>query len=243
LIDRNGQAIRSILVVDDEPNTLEMQARIVQAHSSSNRVLTAGNGREALEVMRRETVDLVLLDLQMPELDGFGVLEQMRGQESLRKIPVIVVTGKVLTETEMARLTQGVAAVLEKGMFSLDETVEHIRTALERKHRLSGEAQRLVRKSMAFIHEHYSEPLSRHEIAQHASIAEDYLTYCFRQELGTTPIKYLQRYRVNRARTLLRESEQSITEIARRVGFSDSSYFSRIFHRETGLSPEAYRRS
>ena len=232
----------NILVVDDEPNTLDLHTRIVQSHSPSNRVLKARSGREALETLEREPIDLVLLDLQMPGMDGFGVLEKMRADEHMHKIPVIVVTGQVLTESEMARLHRGVASVLEKGLFSLDETVLHIGAALEHKHRLSGEAQRLVRKAMAFIHENFTEPISRREIAQHISISEDYLTFCFRQELGTTPIRYLQRYRVNRAKQLLRNSEKSITEIALMVGFSDSGYFSRIFHREAGMSPEAFRR-
>ncbi len=243
LISSHGLPARTILVVDDEPNTLELHARIVQAHSPSNRVLKAQNGQQAIELLKHEPVDLVLLDLQMPGLDGFGVLEKMREEDRMRRIPVIVVTGKALSEADMARLTQGVASILEKGLFSLDETIAHMNAALDRKHRLSGEAQRLVRKAMAFIHEHFAEPITRREIARHVSIAEDYLTYCFRQELGTTPIKYLQRYRVNRARSLLRESDTTITEIARMVGFSDSGYFSRIFHRETGMSPEAFRRS
>jgi len=233
----------TILVVDDEPNTLDLHTRIVQSHSLSNRVLKALGGREALETLTREMIDLVLLDLQMAEMDGFSVLEKMRTNELLQKIPVIVITGQTLTEAEMARLNRGVTVVLEKGLFSLDETVNHISAALERKRRLSGEAQRLVRKAMAFIHEHFADSISRRDIAQHVSIAEDYLTYCFRQELGTTPIKYLQRYRVNRARQLLKENEKNITEIALMVGFSDSGYFSRIFHRETGMSPEAFRRS
>jgi CheY-like chemotaxis protein len=234
---------RTVLVVDDEPNTLDMHARIVQSHSSSNHVLKAHNGREALEILGREIIDLVLLDLQMPEMDGFGVLEKMRENESTSKIPVIVVTGKVLTEKDMARLNRGVAAVLGKGLFSLDEIVIHITSALERKRRLSEEAQRLVRKAMAYIHEHYANSISRRDIAHHVNIAEDHLTFCFRQELGTTPIEYLQRYRINQAMRMLKESDRAITEIALDVGFSDSGYFSRIFRRMTGMSPEAYRRA
>lgn len=242
LIAATEEPATTILVVDDEPSILDMHARIVQSHSASNRVLRARNGREALELLSHEAIDLVLLDLQMPDLDGFGVLEKMRASERTQTIPVIVVTGKILTAAEMARLNRGVTAVLEKGLFSLDETVAHITAALERRQRLSSEAQRLVRKAMAFIHENFASSITRRDIARHVSIAEDYLTFCFRQELGTTPIRYLQRYRVNRARSLLLDNEDTITEIARRVGFSDSSYFSRVFHRETGMSPEAFRR-
>ena len=234
---------RTVLVVDDEPNTLEMHARIVQSHSSANRVLKARNGKEALEILHHDIVDLVLLDLQMPQMDGFEVLEVMRGMESTRKIPVIVLTGKDLTAADMVRLNQGVAAVLGKGLFSVDETINHISTALEKKRRLSGEAQRLVRFAMAYIHENYGDEISRRDIAQHIGITEDHLTFSFRQELGTTPIEYLQRYRIYQAKRLLKESKHSITEIALKVGFSDSGYFSRIFRRGTGMPPETFRRT
>lgn len=242
LVSPTGRT-RTILVVDDEPNTLEMHARIVQSHAASTRVLKARNGKEALEILHREIVDLILLDLQMPEMDGFEVLEVMRSMESTQNIPVIVVTGKVLTEADMTRLNRGVAAVLAKGLFSIEETLTHISSALENKRKLSGESQRLVRAAMAFIHEHFADTISRHDIAQHVGLSEDHLTSCFRRELGTTPIAYLQRYRINQSKRLLKESGQSITEIASDVGFSDSGYFSRIFHRETGISPEAFRRS
>jgi signal transduction histidine kinase/DNA-binding LacI/PurR family transcriptional regulator/AraC-like DNA-binding protein len=234
--------VRTFLVVDDDPETLEMHTRIVHAHAPGNRVLKAHNGRDALEIMRRTTVDLVLLDLMMPEMDGFAVLETMRQRETLRDIPVIVVTGQVLTEAEMARLSQGVATVLSKGLFSLDETLAHLDAALERQHRLSSEAQRLVRKAMAYVQQSYQEPLSRHDLARHVGMSDDYLTYCFRQELGMTPIAYLNRYRIAQAKRLLRESDKAITEIALDVGFSDSGYFSRVFRREVGMSPEAFRR-
>ena len=151
--------------------------------------------------MQREQIDLVLLDLMMPELDGFGVLEAMRENEATREIPVIVLTGQVLTERDMARLNRGVATVLSKGLFSLEETLAHVDTALERNRKLSGEAQRLVRQAMAYIHEHYAEPVSRTDLAQHVALSEDYLTACFRKELGVTPIAYLNRYRVNQAKS------------------------------------------
>jgi YesN/AraC family two-component response regulator len=235
-------ATRTFLVVDDDPNTLEMHARIVQNHAPGSRVLKARTGREALALLAQGAVDLVLLDLMMPEMDGFAVLEAMREREAMRDIPVIVVTGQVLTEAEMARLNQGVVRVLSKGGFDLDETLAQVDAALQRQHRLSSEAQRLVRKAMAYVQQNYQETLTRQDLARHVGMSDDYLTYCFRQELGMTPIAYLNRYRVMQAKGLLKETDRTITQIALDVGFSDSGYFSRVFRREAGMSPDAYRR-
>ena len=236
------QPLRTFLVVDDDPDTLEMHARIAQTRSSATRVLKAHNGLEALEIMGRERVDLVLLDLIMPEMDGFAVLEAMHEREATRDISVIVVTGQTLTEGDMARLNLGVTKVLSKGLFSLEETLAHLDAALVRKRDLSSEAQRLVRQAMAYIQEHYADPISRQDLADHVGLSDDYLTSCFHKELGLTPVAYLNRYRVQQAKQLLRDTHLSITEIALQVGFSGSSYFSRIFHRETGMTPAAYRR-
>lgn len=235
--------VRTILVVDDDPDTVEMHARLVHMHLRECRVIKARGGREALTFLDHEQPDLVLLDLFMPEVDGFAVLEAMRETPSLRDVPVVVLTGQVLAEADMVRLNRGVTTVLRKGLFTLDETVAHIRAALARKRKVSEDAQRLVRKAMAFLHQHYAEPISRQDIAHHVGMDEDYLTVCFRNELGVTPIAYLNRYRVSQAKRLLIETTKSITEIALEVGFSDSGYFSRVFRREVGCSPEAYRRA
>ena len=231
------------LVVDDDPATLEMHVRIVQSQLGTHQVLRARNGREALAQMQQQRPDLVLLDLMMPELDGFGVLEAMREKESTRDIPVIVLTGQILTEKEMARLNRGVATVLGKGLFSVDETLSHIDAALARKRKLGSETQRLVRQAMAYLHEHYAEQISRDDLAHHLGLNGDYLTLCFGKEVGMTPIAYLNRYRVNQAKVLLAESDKNVKEVAMAVGFTDSGYFSRVFRRQVGVSPDAFRRN
>lgn len=233
---------KTILIVDDDANTVEMHARLIQARSAQHRLLKARNGREALALLQTEQADLVLLDLMMPELDGFEVLQAMRAQVRTQSIPVIVLTGQLLTADDMARLNRGVATVLSKGLFTLEETLAHITRALDRKRLLSSNAQRLVRQAMAYLHAHYAEPVTREVLARQVGMSDDYLTACFRQELGMTPIAYLNRYRVNQAKALLADPDKTITEIAWLVGFSDSGYFSRVFRREVGASPEAFRR-
>lgn len=237
-----GGEEKTILIVDDDASIREMNARIVQAQSSTNRVLKARDGREALEMMRHRPVDLVLLDLMMPELDGFGVLEAMREAEATRDIPVIVLTSKLLTEVDMLRLNRGVATVLEKGMFSVEETLVHIEEVLALNHKLGSEAQRLVRKGMGYLHEHYNESITRDMIARYVGVSDDYLTRCFQQELRMPPMTYLTRYRIHQAKELLAAGKMSVAEVAEAVGFSGEVYFNRVFSREVHVTPGAYRR-
>jgi len=240
---RIGEHGKVILIVDDEPNTLELHARMVMAWSPTCRILKARNGREALDIIREAHPDLVLLDLIMPELDGFGVLEAIRSDPGSRDIPVIVLTGQTLTMEDMANLGRGVLKILRKGVFNAQETLSHIETALTRRGTLGGEAQRVVRKAMVYIHEHYMESISLGDAARHVNMSKEYLARCFRQEMGITFITYLNRYRVNQARALLEKGELNLTEIALETGFSSSAYFSRVFRQETGMSPTEYQRS
>lgn len=232
-----------ILIVDDDPEILNIHERLLKAELPSCRVVTTGNGQEALEIIQKEAPDLVLLDLMMPVMDGFTVLEAMQRNSESRDIPVIVLTGQILTGEDMLRLNQGVAAVLKKGVFSMQETLEHIEEALSRNKSLGSEKQRIVRKAMAYIHDHYKEQIGLTDICNSVHITKRHLTRCFREEMGITPIVYLNRYRIGLAKTLLKKVRKSITETAFEVGFLSASYFSRVFLKETGISPHQYKSS
>ncbi|HOU12037.1 MAG TPA: substrate-binding domain-containing protein [Anaerolineae bacterium] len=243
LLDRPTDAASAgiILVVEDDADILDMHTRLVQTQLPHYNVLPARNGVEALRLMRQERPDLVLLDLMMPELDGFGVLEAMRGDPATRNVPVVILTAQVLTEEDMARLNRGTVSILGKGLFSAEETLQHVETVLARRRKAVSEVQRLVHKAMAFIHTRYMDTLTRGEIAAHVGLSERHLTRCFQQEVGVTPMTYLNRYRIKQAKVLLESSDMGITEIALAVGFSSGGYFTRVFHQEMGISPRAYQ--
>ncbi len=233
----------AILIADDDPEVLAMHGDIVRARFPNCRILTAANGRQALDILQRgERPLFVLLDLMMPELDGVGVLEAMQRDERLRDIPVIVLTAQCLSEDDMSHLSRGVASILQKGMFTTEETLAQVEQALARNKRLGSETQRLVRKVMAYIHTNFSQDISREQMASYAGVSARHLTRCFAQEVGLSPIDYLNRFRVVQARRLLDDGHANITSVMFAVGFRDSSYFSRIFRREVGTSPSAYRR-
>jgi signal transduction histidine kinase/DNA-binding LacI/PurR family transcriptional regulator/AraC-like DNA-binding protein len=231
-----------VLVVDDEVEFLRLHSQIIKDNLPGARVIEALNGQMAMEVMRSTRPDLVLLDLMMPEMDGFGVLEAMQTHQSLRSVPVIVMTGQVLTEEMMLRLNRCVAGILNKGLFSVEETLNRIERSLSGDRRLGSEPQRIARRTMAYIHKNYAGPISRTQIASVIGVNERYLTHCFRQEVGVTPIEYLSRYRVKTALEMLEVGTKSITAIGLEVGFSSSAHFSRVFSQHMGVSPREYLR-
>ncbi len=232
----------TILVVDDEPEILALHARLLEELAPKCRILKAHDGGEALKLMEERRPDLVLLDLKMPVLDGFDVLKAMRERAQTRDVPVIVLTAQILTSQDMARLQEGVAAVLSKGLFTGVEVLAQVTNALNRSKRPGSEAQRIVRQAMAYIHEHYAEPFSREELAAAVGLSDRYLTRCFHEETGITPVAYLNRTRVQQARALLERGEMSVTAVALVTGFSDPSYFARVFRAEVGVTPRAYQR-
>jgi signal transduction histidine kinase/DNA-binding response OmpR family regulator/ABC-type sugar transport system substrate-binding protein len=232
---------RVVLVVDDDPGVLDLHCRIIE--QAGYRAIAARDGLAALEVLERTRPDLILLDLMMPGLDGFAVLDTLRARETMRDIPVIVLTARALNEADIERLNHGVVTIMGKGLFKTDETLSRIEAALARHRALGGPTQRLVRRAMGFIHAHYADPLTREQIASYIHLSPDYLTDCFRQEQGVTPMAYLNRYRICQARKLLESSDLTITQVASAVGFSESAHFTRMFQREVGMAPRAYRRS
>jgi signal transduction histidine kinase/DNA-binding LacI/PurR family transcriptional regulator/AraC-like DNA-binding protein len=242
LIPNECSEQRTVLIVDDDAEILALHARMVKDHLPNCQVMCASNGQEALSFMYANPPALVLLDLMMPQLDGMGVLKIMQEDRRLQGIPVIVLTAQQLNEEEMARLNQSVSTVLAKGIFTTDETLAHIEQILARHKRLGSETQRLVRKVMANIHENFAQPINRQKLADFAGVSERHLNRCFLQETGVSPLTYLNRYRIQQAKKLLEQGRLSITEVGGRVGFSESSYFTRIFHREVGVSPSAYKK-
>jgi len=235
-----AEAGATILVVDDDPEILELHSRVVE--QAGYRAIQAGSGIEALAIIEQTPPALVLLDLVMPQLDGFAVLEAIRSRSATRDVPVVVVTGQTLTDADVDRLNRGVAAILSKGILTRSEIIARIEAALARRRALGSGPQQLVRRATIFIEEHHAEPITRDDIAQHVAMSPDYLTDCFHREMGITPIVYLNRCRIREAKKLLDTTDQSVTEIALRVGYSEVSHFTRVFHREVGVSPRAYRR-
>ena len=97
---------------------------------------------------------------------------------------------------------------------------------------------RLVR----YVEEHLDEPLLLKDISAHFFLTPNYVSSLFRERLNTTYSEYLNSLRVAKAMRLLRHTQRSVEDIAQNCGYSDGRYFSRVFHKQTGVSPLQYRK-
>jgi CheY-like chemotaxis protein len=131
--DRAG----SILVVEDDATTREMLRRMLEKEGWG--VTEAGNGREALEWVAERRPAMILLDLLMPEMDGFEFIEALRKQDKWRSIPVVVITAKDLTEADRRRLSGYVEKILRKGAYSREELLAEVRELV-----VAGDRQRVA---------------------------------------------------------------------------------------------------
>jgi signal transduction histidine kinase/DNA-binding response OmpR family regulator len=128
-VQRYRQGGQAVLVVEDDDDTREMMARTLASDGWA--VRQAANGRLALDCVSEAVPDLILLDLMMPEIDGFEFIAQLREKEAWRSIPVVVLTAKDITAEDHLRLQGNVRKVFRKASFSRDELVGEIRAAIE----------------------------------------------------------------------------------------------------------------
>lgn len=128
-LDRLDERVKSIAIIEDEPDARILLRRILQ-HKRKYKIFEAADGASGMALIKAERPDLVLLDLMMPGVDGFGVLDSMKADQALRDIPVIVITAKDLTHEDYKRLSGRVESLLQKGEFMEEELFDSISDVL-----------------------------------------------------------------------------------------------------------------
>jgi len=124
------RSVRRVAILEDEPDAARLLRRILQTRGDYE-IFEACDGKSGLELIRSVHPDVVLLDLMMPRIDGFEVLEALEADEELRRIPVVVVTAKTLTTSERERLGGRMEALLEKGDFTDQDLLGRVLGAMD----------------------------------------------------------------------------------------------------------------
>jgi CheY-like chemotaxis protein len=125
-----GRSLK-VLVVDDDPKAVELIAvRVLGLLGSAVNILRAYGGRDAIEIARRELPDLLVLDLMMPDMNGFDVVSALQERAATKKIPILVVTAKQITNEDRDRLNGFVTAVVEKSKFDRERFSAEVQRAM-----------------------------------------------------------------------------------------------------------------
>lgn len=126
--------------------------------------------------------------------------------------------------------------ILDKVNVLLDEITEIINLQIERKNSI------ILEKIIQYVEEHYNEDITLSDIADKLHLNYYYLSTYFKNQTSENLTTYINRIKIEKAQQLLRESQDTIAEISKVVGFSDHNYFSKVFKKHVGMTPSMYRR-
>mgnify|MGYP001558936827 FL=1 len=241
---------KNLLLIDDEAWFLESLKEVL---ADTYNVHTASNGKDGIQKYLNIRVDLILLDLAMPEMDGIEVLQRIR--EVNPWIPVIIMTGHSTIERAETAASLGVQGYIKKPFDSevLKEKIKEI-VALRDLHLVTaGLPQMIVADTeelkestfiiLKYLHNNYHRRIALKELAKESKQSVSNLCRTFKEGTGITVLDYLQNLRITMAKRLIEKTNYSIATVAKLIGMEDESYFSRIFKREVGTSPNRYRKS
>lgn len=243
-----------ILIVEDNK---EMSAFIADEVNENYNVLIAANGSEAVDLLKKQSIQLIISDVMMPVMDGFTLLRHVKGDIEYSHIPIILLTAKNTMQSRLEGLELGADAYIEKP-FSTNLLMVQISNLLSnrdtiRKFYFNSPIANM--KSMAYtkadetfleklneiINEHIgNSDLDVNMIAELMHLSRPTLYRKIRAISDLTPNDLIKISRLKKAAELLLQGNMKIYEISEAVGFSSQSYFWSAFIKQFGMSPSKY---
>jgi ligand-binding sensor domain-containing protein/signal transduction histidine kinase/CheY-like chemotaxis protein/AraC-like DNA-binding protein len=252
----NTAGKRKVLVVDDNE---EIREYIYRELSTHYKVITSSNGKDALDIVLKEPLDLIISDVKMPKMDGVTFCRKVKKNINLNHIPVILLTAKSHEHDQLEGLSIGADAYITKpfNMEILKKTVLNIlRTRELLKNNYSGKQaqedkikkitmesvdEKLIQKIMDFINNNLNNPsLNVEMIAAEIGISRVHLHRKLKELTNQSSRDLIRNIRLKQAGELLASKHTNISEVAYLVGFSNISKFSTCFKQFYGLSPKSY---
>ena len=243
-----------VLVVEDNDT---MRDLIRDALVKDYDILSAGDGEEALSIVRNSRVDLVVSDIMMPKMDGCELCNAIKEDISLSHIPVLLLTAAVGVETHIRSLKSGADAYIEKP-FKMDVLKANISNLFRNRdirneqfsssplsHYSFSSVSKIEEDFMnslhSFIQDHISETeLTIDRLADAMAVSRATLTRKVKANTGMTVNEYVRICRLKKAVELLAENNYRINEVAYLVGYSSPSYFTLSFQKQFGKLPSEF---
>ena len=249
-----------ILVVEDNE---ELLALMLQVLSKNYHVFTAKNGKQAMNIIMKEKLDLVVSDVMMPIMDGIELTKQLKANKSFWQLPIILLTAKNKEEDKTEAYVAGADAYITKP-FKFEELEVRINALLANRKKMiekiqaevslqasaEGEAQvHLSNPDQAFINsatemvkKHLSDAeYDREAFAKDMAMGESTLYNKMKAITGQTVITFINSIRMKEAQRIIQSNPNIlVSDVAIQVGFNTPKYFSKCFKKEFGIFPKEY---
>lgn len=249
-----------ILIADDEPIERMVLSKTIQGYFGDEiEIFQAENGRNAIEVFGEKKCHIALLDISMPGIDGLEAAEEIR--RTNQECSLIFLTA--YDEFDYARRAikvraldyllkpsakEELIAVLEEAVYIAGQQEKRtkdflpIRVIEEKEERQELMKNRILAEQIRqYMEEHYMEDICLQDLAAQFHYSDAYFCKFFKHNFDKNFIVYLSELRIEKAKKLLSDVTVNIKEIGKKVGYRDSSYFTKVFKRITGVTPSEYR--
>lgn len=253
--ERLAKKDKTILLIEDNEDLLQLMTRLLNYEYN---VITAQNGKEGLEVVENENIDLVVSDVMMPEMDGIEFCKAVKNNFDICHIPIILLTAKNKEEDRVDAYDSGAEGFLTKpfNLSVLHAKIKNLlrgkeRTAKDFKNQIVFEAKEMdytsideefLKRAVDCVHQHLSNiEFDHQQFMQEMGASKSTLYRKLKSLTGLNTSAFIRNIRLKAACTIIEESNNiRISELAYAVGFNDPKYFSACFKKEFGMLPSEY---
>lgn len=243
-----------LLLVEDNTDLLNVMYNML---SKSFDVLVAGNGQEALVVLEKEVVDIVVTDVIMPMMDGIELCKQMKSKVELSHIPIVILTAKQNQEDKVQGFDAGADAYITKP-FEMGTLVANVKSLVRNRMQNSIKFQKedkiqlseyvyndvdeeFLQKAIQVVEENLKmNDFSTADFYQIMNMSQPTLYRKLKSITNLSPNEFIRNIKFKMACKLLTERNLNVSETAYELGFVDPRYFSSVFKKEIGISPTDY---
>ncbi len=238
---------KTVLIVEDNEKLRETMVTLLEDHFD---VMEAGDGREGIDKARLNKPDLIISDIMMPETNGYELVDELKENDQTRHIPIILLTALSEDEKKIEGYNFGADDYIVKP-FKFDVLLSRINNLLKTR----DDLKKIYDKAAPIHHEFgVKDPLLSHmeallvnhfkfrnfsipQIAELMNMTPSKLEREVKRLTGMTPIKYINDFRLSKAKGMLEKGDSSIFEVSYALGFKSMSYFGKAYREKYGMAP------
>ncbi|MDP4105905.1 MAG: response regulator [Bacillota bacterium] len=246
--------MKSVLIVEDEILEREFLTLVVQDELHQEDILlTCDNGVQAVELAKKYHPNIIFMDVMIPEMDGLSAIQEIRKFSPHSTITILSAYSefsyaqKAISLQVFEYLLKPIKPndfkeVFSKMLKKAETDVPIVEKPKETRVEIKDERQYFIEESIKYITEHFREKLTLETVASKVFVNPKYYSHIFKKEMGVAFTDYINQLRMQYACKLLETTNYQAYRISYECGFSDPSYFNRVFCTKMNMTPQAYRK-